>query len=371
MAEMSDTKALPPPDPATDPASAAGPKRDLIPWVYGVGFAILAAGLVWLWQNPAAPPATGRIDALEQRVAALAQRPASGSPVDTRPLEARLAQLEQRPTPSAPDLRPLESRLQALEQRTMPDTRPLDSRLSALEQRPPTDVTGVVTRLDALAGRQDALSARAQGIEATAIARQDAVDGRLTALEQAATQAKALETRLAALERRVAATEAVTGQVPALSERAARLARLQAAQAALEDGRKLGEIPGAPPELARFAAVAPPTEAALRLAFPAAARAAAEASVPDTTSAPLLDRVWTRAQSVVTVRQGDRVLVGDPAAGVIARARRALDAGDLAGAVAALGELSGPAEQAMAAWRGDARALLAARAALAEQAARL
>ena len=110
----------------------------------------------------------------------------------------------------------------------------------------------------------------------------------------------------------------------------------------------------------------------MKLAFPAAAKAASEASVPAAPAeASALDRVWTRAQSLVTVRQGDRVLLGDPAAGVLARAKRALDAGDLAGAVAALGDLQGPAAQAMAAWRADAQALLGARAALAEMAAKI
>ena len=77
-----------------------------------------------------------------------------------------------------------------------------------------------------------------------------------------------------------------------------------------------------------------------------------------------------RAESLVTVRRGDNVLVGDPASGVIARARTALDAGDLAGAVTVLSTLSGPPAQAMAPWLGQAKALLEARAALAALAAR-
>ena len=71
----------------------------------------------------------------------------------------------------------------------------------------------------------------------------------------------------------------------------------------------------------------------------------------------------------MTVRQGDRVLVGDSAAGVLARARNALDAGDLAGAVAAVSTLSGPPAAAMAGWRADAQAVLDARAGLAAMAA--
>ena len=93
------------------------------------------------------------------------------------------------------------------------------------------------------------------------------------------------------------------------------------------------------------------------------------ASQPDTGGKPFLGRMLTRAEELVTVRQGDRVLVGNPAAGVLARARGALDAGDLAGAVAAVSGLSGPPAAAMAAWLADAQALLAARAGLADMAA--
>ena len=115
----------------------------------------------------------------------------------------------------------------------------------------------------------------------------------------------------------------------ATSGRTSRLARLQAAGAALAAGRPLGALPDAPPALARFATTAPPTEASLRLAFPAAAQAALAASRPDTAGKPFLDRLWTRTQALVTVRQGDKVIVGDPAGGVLAAARARLDAGDL------------------------------------------
>ena len=71
----------------------------------------------------------------------------------------------------------------------------------------------------------------------------------------------------------------------------------------------------------------------------------------------------------MTVRQGDRVLLGDPAAGVLARARTALDAGDLTGAVAAVSSLSGRRPPRWPAWLADAKALLQARAGLADMAA--
>ena len=75
--------------------------------------------------------------------------------------------------------------------------------------------------------------------------------------------------------------------------------------------------------------------------------------------------MWQQVQTLFTIRQGETVLVGAPAAGVLAQARARLDAGDLAGAVAALARLDAAAAKAMAGWREQAQALLDARAALA------
>ena len=150
-----------------------------------------------------------------------------------------------------------------------------------------------------------------------------------------------------------------------IGERATRLALVQTAQAALAAGEPLGDLPGAPPAISRFGRTRPPTEAALRLAFPDAAARAVAASKPSTEGETIGQRMWQNARALVTIRQGDRVLVGPPAAETLGRARDRLDAGDLAGAVAALGSLDGPAAQAMADWRDQAQALLDARAALA------
>ncbi|MFZ8417732.1 hypothetical protein ACO1L7_14715, partial [Staphylococcus aureus] len=71
-----------------------------------------------------------------------------------------------------------------------------------------------------------------------------------------------------ALGQRVQKLEQGAGQVESAAGRAARLTRVQAAVMALQAGEKLGDIPDAPPALARFAAAAPPTEAGLRETFP-------------------------------------------------------------------------------------------------------
>lgn len=334
---MTDTQAQPPiespePPPVAPPPPAPAPRRNLVPWFYGFGFVVLAGAMVFLWQNPAAPPAPLPSDDVQ----ALARQ--------FQTQEGRLVRLEQRPAGIASDLAPLTARIDALEKRSPSDIGPLAARVAVLEQKAGGDVQ-IAGRVDALAGRLDALAGRQQAGETELTRRIDAVTARVAALEQMA------------------------GQIAGLADRAGRLARLQAAEAALAAGQPLGEIPGAPSALARFATARPPTEAMLRLAYPAAERAALAASRPDTDGKPFLDRVLARAQDLVTIRQGDHVIVGDPAAGILARAHTALTAGDLPATVAAVAELHGPAADAMADWRSQAEALLAAKAALADMAA--
>src|SRR6202012_763492 len=167
---------------------------------------------------------------------------------------------------------------------------------------------------------------------------------------------------------RVAAVESNAVNFEAVIKRLNRIARLQEASFALASGRPIGDLPNAPAALARYAQVAPPTEAQLRLRFPRDEQAALAAKQPDDTSAPFMDRVWERAQGLITIRRGDDVVVGNPSAVALSRARAALDAGDLAGAVAAIDTLKGAPARAMASWLADAKALLGARSALADMA---
>jgi hypothetical protein len=301
------------------------PKRvDKLPAFYLVGFLILGAALIWLWQHPVAQ----RGAALEAaRIETLTQQ------LDT--LAARVKQLEARPTAApAPDLAPLEARLSALERRPAP--------IMAPQASAPPDLGPMQQRIDA---------ASRQAGEAT------------TALSRRVDQ---IETRLGAAE--TIGKQAAAG-IGAATDQAQRAVRLQAAGAALEAGQSLGPIPGAAPALARFASAAPPTPAGLRLSFAAAAQAAHTASQPGgNADEPFLTRAWARAQQAVTVRQGDKVLVGDPSAGIIEHARVLLDAGDIAGALKSLDGLQPSAKAAMAGWMAQAKALVDARAALAEMA---
>jgi hypothetical protein len=213
-------------------------------------------------------------------------------------------------------------------------------------------------------------------------------------LDQALTQEKAsldaLSQRLGKLEQGTAAEteaqdnkqaiQAVASQVQKLQQGESQLAgvkqdatlavKLSAAQAALSAGQPLGALPGAPPALARFATAAPPTEASLRANFPQFAAAALAASRPEEAQSTFFDRALARLEQTVTVRQGDHVIVGDPAAGVIAKAQQELNDDDLKGAVATLTTLNGRAGKAVQPWVAQATSLLEARAALAQLAAR-
>ena len=220
----------------------------------------------------------------------------------------------------------------------------MGGRLDSLAAKETADATAMSGRLDSVVAKQGADAATLGG-------RLDALDGRIAAVDQQAKQ--------------------TASQIGTVAERSGRVVRMQAAMAALESGQPLGNIPDAPPAVARFATTPAKTEQELRRSFDAAADAAEQAGQPAIMeSRSFGERLIARAQQAVTVRQGDRVLVGDPLAGRLIRARAALDAGDLAGAVKALDGLAGPAQAAMADWVGQARALLEARTALSSMAAR-
>ncbi len=306
---------------------------------------IVVVGGVALWRQGAA--AADQAAQLQTRLEAM---------------DGRIAKLEARPAPApAPDLRPLEQRMAALEGRPPPDLRPLEQRMTALENKPPPEakldtagqqqIAALSGRVDGIAARQDQLGTRQQADIAKVGDQLNAMDAKIAA---AVTAGSAVAAR----------ADKAGAEVATLTQSESRNARVQEAAVALGAGKPLGVIPGAPPALAQFATKAPPTEAALRLSFTSAANAALEAGQPAKDGTPFFQRMWSRAQSGLVVRQGDRVLVGDVVTGVLEHARRQLDAGDLAGAVAALDGLAGPAAAAIAPWRAQAQSLLDARAAL-------
>ena len=355
MAEMNEPSALslppsadplepPEPQPEPRPDSRQEPRAAI---AIAVALACLLAVVVggfWMWRSNRA--LAGRLQQVE--LAQQAADPARLPQLDAQVAALRdaVTKLEARPQPAPPPPAP-----------PPVDLKPVEDRIAALEQRPAPvvpDQSAITGKVQALLGQLDGLAQQVQAAQAAAKTAQDqaaAAQGQATAAQGQASSAQA--------------------QTSAAADRVGQAQRLQVAAAALNEGRPLGEIAGAPPALTRFATTTPPTEAALRLAFPAAARQAAEASRPSLAGESLAARMWTRAQSLVTVKQGGRVLVGAPAAATLAQAQQRLDAGDLDGTLHSLQALDPAAAAAMAPWREQAQALVDARAALAATGAAL
>jgi hypothetical protein len=288
------------------PARAPVTKGDLLPLLCGLGFVFLCIALLVAWLNPLEP---SQVRDANERIASL---------------DARLRQIEQ--------------------QSTAADVARLQARVAALEARQNADPAQVAQRLDVMSGRIEGLNTRDQS--------------------QSEQTRQALDT----LSARIGVMEGAQNSAASIASKLDKVARLQDAALALNAGQALGDIPGAPPALAKYAQNPPPTEAQLRIAFPAAERAALAAEQPDQTDAPLWQRVWEKTQALVTIRRGKEVVVGNQSSVALANARAALDAGDLGKAVAALGSLAEAPRKAMAGWLSDAQSLLAARAALATMA---
>ena len=311
--------------------------------------------------------ATGRIAALDERLGAMQREQANRPAVDPNAFAQRTAleQLAGRVEALGRDLQAAQQAAQQGGQQAQQQAQQLTQRLGAAEQAIAGFAGRVAANEAAVAARvqaSEALNARIGGME-------QQLGGRIAALEgQAAQRGQAVEQQA----NRIAALEGAAQRLSALEGRSARLAALDAVRTALEAGRPLGaplrQLQDPPQALTRFAEAAPPTEAQLRLSFDDAARAARAASEPPAGTG-VLDSAVSRLSGLVTVRRGEEVVWGDAAAAEIERARRAVEAGDIEGALRILQKLSPQARDAMKDWIGQAEALVAARAAIRQMAA--
>jgi hypothetical protein len=360
--------------PAVHPEPVRGPRT--WPRIVGVLLLFVIFGGVWAWQNPASlqsswrwlfPGSTGRdsatteIGALDARVARLEQALPSGLAALSQRLDtlgARPPEPGQTASSGSADLQPLSARLDAIEARVAAiAARPAGTPAASSQNAGAPDVQSLSARLDALERQQAQQTADA--------ARVEALQAQVNALS--ARNPADLSGQLEAVEHRVSELAADQTKLVGTSDRVSRLAQVNAAEIALAAGRPLGSIPDAPPALNRFATTAPPTEAGLRLAFTGASQQALQVSLPDTEGKPFFDRILARLQDfrLITVREGDHVVIGNSTAATLAHARVLLDVGDLGGAIKAVASLSGPPAAKMAPWLADATALQGAREALA------
>jgi hypothetical protein len=284
---------------------------------------------------PAAPPPGSSAGPAPAPSSSSSAPAASAAPATPAPSDAATAGLQKQ-------LASLAARLDRLSSQTAQQSNAAPSA---------TEVATLAARLDALAQRQS------QDNETT---RQQA--------QAMNTQAETVQKQLATLTSQTDVLAQAKDVLPKLAAKTDRLAEFLTVGDKLRLGQPLGTVQNAPPALARFAAAAPPTMASLRLSYADAARKAGELARPAPTQAGFWDRVWLRVSDLVVVRRGDQVLVGDPAAGLLAHVGRLVDAGDIAGAVAVLKQLPAPAAAAMAEWVGQAQSLIDAQTALAQMA---
>ncbi len=178
-------------------------------------------------------------------------------------------------------------------------------------------------------------------------------------------QVAAMQTQLSTDHGALTTVQANNADIGKLDAKMTLLNRLESARIALDSGMPLGDIPGAPPALAKFATTPPPTQAQLQLAYPQAAAAANAASVNKQDKGSVWQQALARVENLVTISNGTHVIIGSPAAAITAQAQAQLNAGDLAGAVATLTNgLSASTQAALGDWLPQAQSLLAARAAI-------
>jgi hypothetical protein len=178
-------------------------------------------------------------------------------------------------------------------------------------------------------------------------------------------QVAAMQNQLATDHGTITTIQADSTDLTGLTAKITLLNRLESARIALESGQPLGDIPNAPPALAKFATTAPPTQAQLQLAYPAAAAAANNASVDKQDKGSVWSQALARVENLVTISNGTHVIIGAPAAAITTQAGEKLNAGDLAGAVSTLTNgLSPTTLAALGDWLPQAQSLLAARAAI-------
>jgi hypothetical protein len=278
----------------------------------------------------------------------------------------------------------------------------LDQRLAGMEQR----LAQLGQRIDQDAADRRSATPAASGQDAAI--RDDALAPLRETMQRQGAAIEDFGKRIAALEQQLAARPAAdpaaltqlqgtTGKLgTALAELDGRVAALAAAGAAdtradqallLSLGQLRQTLQGSGPFVAELtaattlardradvkAALAPladaaaggvPSLAILRQRFDGLAGTIADAGSAQADAGDWSDRILGRLRALVTVRRVGSAAVGSGPEAAVATAESALAAGDLAGAVAALGTLHGPAMLAARDWLDAARRRLAAEAAL-------
>jgi hypothetical protein len=343
-----------------------------------VGVAALAYAWSGLDLGQGAKPAPD-LAALEQRLAKLEVAPPASVDAETlSALKAQLAGIEANIKEMSPKLAGLNDRVAQLE-----------TSLKTLAET--ASEGGSIATAAAIAQQIAEAEQRLDAKIAASLA--DGKGASAAALEQMRTEIAELKAKLGAL----AEAELGTGDSPDLAALAERIAKLEATlpeivnvlnkesagaksaavaiafanlRAAVSDGRpyaaELDTISALAPSvgdlgvLPAYAETGIPTVPELARSFATARDTALALAAAPAAGGSLVDNLMASAQSLVTIRRIDEAPSGDGPAATLARAKAALDQGELAAAVKDVETLDGATREAFSAWLGEARARLGA-----------
>ena len=322
------------------------------------------------------------IAALEARITQIESvKPASGDAEALAQLKAQVEALETGVKETSPKLADLSDRVAQLE-----------TSLKAISQS--ASEGGSVASAAAIAQQIAEAEQRLDAKIAEALAKAEA--GNASALQAMQSEIAELKAKIGALAEAELGTGESSATGPELTALTERLAKLEAAlpelaaaigkendgakaaaaaiafanlRAAVSDGRpyaaELDTITALAPSvgdlgvLPAYAEKGIPTVPELARSFAIAEEGATVATAPSS-SGSIVDTLMASAQSLVTIKRIDEPTTGEGPGTAMARAKAALDKGDLAAAVKEIETLDGKPREAFSAWLGQAHARLSA-----------
>jgi hypothetical protein len=308
-------------------------------------------------------------------------KPASGGAEAIAQLKAQIQALETDATEISPKLAELSGQVAQLETTlkaisesaseggSVASAAAITQQISEVEQRLDTKIAEALAKAatdngSAMQQMQSEISEIKAKIGALAVAQLGSGGG-----AEAGPELAALTERLAKIEAALPELAAAIGKDNADAKSAATAIAFANLRAAISDGRpyaaELDTIGAVAPSvgdlgiLPAYAEKGIPTVPELARAFASIKSSALVTGAPGSGNS-LVDTLMASAQSLVTIKRIDEPPAGEGQGGALARAKAALDRGDLAAAVKEVETLDAAEREAYSAWLGQAHARLAA-----------
>ncbi len=347
-----------------------------------IGGILSVAGLALVWSDVTTdtePVPSSGVAALGQRVSKLEAAPSASSDAGVvSKLEERLGALEDSQKANAAELSELASHIAQLQTSLKALAKVAEeggsvAAAAAVSQEIAEAEARLEAKITALTKGESASAEDVHELEG-AITELRAKLGALAEAMLGSGEAGVIQPEIVTLAERLAKLEATLPELAGAIEKetaGARSAALAIAfanlRASVSDGRPyaaeldtLGALAPALGDLGvlpSYAETGIPTLLALTRSFATVSDEALAAPEPD---GSLAGSLMTSAQSLVKIKRIDDAPAGEGALATLARAKAALDHGDLAAAVKQVETLDGPEREAFATWLGQARARLSA-----------